>query len=50
MDKEKEILEQSIAWLKARVVIDDVYNPHLKFIMKDFADKIHEIRKENGKS
>lgn len=41
-------LDKCIAWLKQRVVIDDVYTPHLMFIMRDYAKKYYESKlKEN---
>jgi len=46
-DKEKQELEGIVRWFRKRVKFDDVYVPHLRFILKDYADKVHEIRKEN---
>ena len=43
-------LRKRIKWLKDRVPIDDVYTPHLIFIMNDYAKKYHEQKlKEDGK-
>lgn len=45
---EEPNVRQSVEWLKKRVPIDDVYTPHLIFIMRDFAEKYHEAKlKEN---
>jgi hypothetical protein len=44
-DKEKQELESIIRWFRKRVKFDDVYVPHLRFILKEYADKVHEIRK-----
>jgi len=37
-------LDKSIGWLKERVPIDDIYTPHLIFIMRDYAKKYHEMK------
>ena len=39
---EESDVRKSVAWLKKRVPIDDVYTPHLIFIMRDYAKKYHE--------
>lgn len=50
MDEEKQELERIVSWFKKRVPMDDVYIPHLKFILKNYANKIESIRNENSKS
>ena len=44
---EDQELERTVSWFKKRVPIDPVYISHLKFVLKDYANKIHEIRNEN---
>jgi hypothetical protein len=44
-------VRKSVEWLKKRVDIDDVYTPHLIFILNDYAKKYHEQKlRENGKN
>lgn len=49
-DNEKQELERRIEWLKKGADINQAYIPLLKFIMQDYAESVHKLRKENEKN